>query len=70
MLEVRLLTKCYSGPRCGPCESRHSPGQVVARDSVARLRELMSQSSLEGVFAQLTQAEDTDAIAPYTRCSI
>ena len=38
-------------------------GQVVAHDSVARLRELMSQSSLEGVFAQLTQAEDTDAIA-------
>src|SRR5579871_6477942 len=38
-------------------------GQVVAHDSVAHLRELMSKSSLEGVFAQLTQAEDTDAIA-------
>ena len=38
-------------------------GQVVAHDSVARLRELMSKSSLEGVFAQLTQTEDTDAIA-------
>ncbi len=38
-------------------------GQVVAHDSVARLRLLMSESSLEGVFAQLTQAEDTDAIA-------
>jgi len=38
-------------------------GQVVAHDSVARLRELMSESSLEGVFSQLTQAEDTDAIA-------
>ena len=38
-------------------------GQVVAHDSVARLRELMSESSLEGVFAQLTQTEDTDAIA-------
>jgi ABC-2 type transport system ATP-binding protein len=38
-------------------------GQVVAHDSVANLRELMSQSSLEGVFAQLTNAEDTDAIA-------
>jgi ABC-2 type transport system ATP-binding protein len=38
-------------------------GQVVAHDSVTRLRELMSESSLEGVFAQLTQEEDTDAIA-------
>jgi ABC-2 type transport system ATP-binding protein len=38
-------------------------GQVVAHDSVARLRELMSESSLEGVFAQLTSAEDTDVIA-------
>ena len=38
-------------------------GQVVAHDSVAHLRELMSESSLEGVFAQLTQPEDTDAIA-------
>jgi ABC-2 type transport system ATP-binding protein len=37
-------------------------GQVVAHDSVARLRELMSESSLEGVFAQLTQTEDTDVI--------
>ena len=38
-------------------------GQVVAHDSVAHLRELMSKSSLEGVFAQLTQPDDTDAIA-------
>ena len=38
-------------------------GQVVAHDSVAHLRELMSKSTLEGVFAQLTQPEDTDAIA-------
>jgi len=38
-------------------------GQVVAHDSVQKLRELMSQSSLEGVFAQLTNPEDTDAIA-------
>ena len=29
-------------------------GQVVAHDSVAHLREVMSESSLEGVFAQLT----------------
>jgi ABC-2 type transport system ATP-binding protein len=38
-------------------------GQVVAHDSVARLRELMSKSTLEGVFAQLTQPEDTEAVA-------
>ncbi len=38
-------------------------GRVAAHDSVARLRELMSESSLEGVFAQLTQPEDTDATA-------
>ena len=38
-------------------------GKVVAHDSVARLRERMSESSLEGVFAQLTEAEDTDTIA-------
>ena len=38
-------------------------GQVVAHDRVARLREMMSESSLEGVFAQLTQAENTDDIA-------
>ena len=38
-------------------------GRVVANDSVARLREVMAESSLEGVFAQLTNSEDTDAIA-------
>src|SRR5262249_52174089 len=38
-------------------------GQVVAHDSVANLRSLMAQASLEGVFAQLTQVEDTDTIA-------
>jgi len=38
-------------------------GQVVAHDRVARLREMMSESSLEGVFAQLTQTENCDAIA-------
>jgi ABC-2 type transport system ATP-binding protein len=38
-------------------------GQVVAHDSVARLRELMSETSLEGVFAQLTQPEDTAGMA-------
>jgi len=38
-------------------------GQVVAHDSVAHLRGMMEKSSLEGVFAQLTQPEDTNAIA-------
>src|SRR5215468_10738847 len=38
-------------------------GRVVAHDSVAHLRELMEKSSLEGVFAQLTQPEDTNAVA-------
>jgi ABC-2 type transport system ATP-binding protein len=38
-------------------------GQVVAHDSVRHLREIMAKSTLEGVFAQLTQPEDTDAIA-------
>jgi ABC-2 type transport system ATP-binding protein len=38
-------------------------GRVVAHDSVTRLRALASQESLEGVFAQLTQPEDTDAVA-------
>ena len=38
-------------------------GQVVAHDSVARLRQNMDESSLEGVFAQLTQPEDTDGLA-------
>jgi ABC-2 type transport system ATP-binding protein len=38
-------------------------GRVVAHDSVARLRERMSESSLEGVFAHLTNTEDADAIA-------
>lgn len=38
-------------------------GEVVAYDSIDRLRELMSQPSLEGVFAQLAQVEDGDAVA-------
>ncbi|MGC4050570.1 MAG: ABC transporter ATP-binding protein [Paludibaculum sp.] len=38
-------------------------GEVVAHDSVTNLRVLMEQASLEGVFAQLTQAEDADAVA-------
>ncbi len=38
-------------------------GEVVAFDSIDRLRELMSQPSLEGVFAQLAQVEDGGALA-------
>jgi ABC-2 type transport system ATP-binding protein len=38
-------------------------GEVVAYDSIDRLRELMSQPSLEGVFAQLAQVEDGDTVA-------
>ena len=38
-------------------------GEVVAYDSIHRLRELMSQPSLEGVFAQLAQVEDGGAVA-------
>lgn len=38
-------------------------GEVVAYDSIDRLRELMSQPSLEGVFTQLAQVEDPDTVA-------
>ena len=38
-------------------------GQVVAHDSVARLRQRLLEGSLEGIFAQLTQPQDTDAVA-------
>jgi ABC-2 type transport system ATP-binding protein len=38
-------------------------GRVVAQDSLDRLRELMHQPSLEGIFAQLTQGEDHPAVA-------
>jgi predicted permease len=38
-------------------------GEVVAYDSIERLRELMSQPSLEGVFAQLAQVDDGDEVA-------
>ena len=33
-------------------------GKVVAHDAVERLRDLMNQGSLEGVFTQLTEQED------------
>jgi ABC-2 type transport system ATP-binding protein len=38
-------------------------GEVVAYDSINRLQELMSQPSLEGVFAQVAQVEDGDQVA-------
>jgi ABC-2 type transport system ATP-binding protein len=38
-------------------------GRVVAHDSVARLRDLRSSSSLEDVFSQLVMHEDASAIA-------
>ena len=38
-------------------------GEVVAHDSITRLRELMHQPSLEGVFAQLTQVDDGAELA-------
>jgi ABC-2 type transport system ATP-binding protein len=38
-------------------------GEVVAYDSIDHLRELMSQPSLEGVFAQLAEVEDGDSLA-------
>jgi len=38
-------------------------GEVVAYDSITRLRELMQQPSLEGVFAQLAQVDDGAALA-------
>ncbi len=37
-------------------------GTVVAHDEVARLREILAQESLEGVFAQLTDQEDPQRI--------
>jgi ABC-2 type transport system ATP-binding protein len=38
-------------------------GTVVADDSIARLRELSSSTSLEGVFSQLVIREDPEALA-------
>ena len=38
-------------------------GEVVADDSIERLRTLLSRSSLEGVFSQLVIREDPEALA-------
>lgn len=40
-----------------------SKGKVVAHDRVEKLRDLMSQETLEGVFAQLTAQEDPEVRA-------
>jgi len=37
-------------------------GQVVAYDSINRLQELMRQPSLEGVFAQVAEVENSDTV--------
>lgn len=37
-------------------------GKAVAYDAVGRLRDLMSQPSLEGVFTQLTEQEDPERV--------
>ena len=38
-------------------------GEVVAYDSIERLRELIKQRSLEGVFGQLAEVDDGDEVA-------
>src|SRR5262249_11860438 len=38
-------------------------GRVAAQDSIERLRETLHQSSLEGIFAQLTSEDDHPALA-------
>src|ERR1700761_7987714 len=38
-------------------------GKIVADDSIAKLRTLMSLSTLEDIFSQLTVEQDTDAIS-------
>jgi ABC-2 type transport system ATP-binding protein len=40
-----------------------SKGRVVAHDTLDRLREMMHQPSLEGIFAQLTRDENHPAVA-------
>jgi len=40
-------------------------GEVVAYDSIDRLREIMSQPSLEAVFAQLTEVENSETLAEH-----
>lgn len=37
-------------------------GRIVANDSIEHLRELMSQSTLEGIFAQLAMEQNPDAV--------
>ena len=44
------------------CAAAHD-GQVVAHDSVSRLRELMKLGTLEEVFKNLVIATDLDGVA-------
>ena len=45
-------------------------GEVAAYDSIDHLQELMSQPSLEGVFAQLTEVRDTETLAAHLMSAI
>jgi ABC-2 type transport system ATP-binding protein len=40
-------------------------GRVVAHDSIGHLRESMHESSLEGIFGQLTREQDHRAVAEH-----
>jgi len=40
-------------------------GRVVAHDSIEHLRESMHESSLEGIFGQLTREQDHRAVAEH-----
>ena len=45
-------------------------GKMVAHDRVENLRDLMQQSTLEGVFAQLTQQEDPGRLVDGILCAM
>jgi ABC-2 type transport system ATP-binding protein len=77
-LVLRALLKCFANTHRMVLYSSHvleavericdrvlilRRGQVVAYDSVSRLRELMQQPTLEGVFSQLTTPGDSDDTA-------
>ena len=45
-------------------------GRITAADSVDRLRDLMHAPSLEGIFAQLVEHHDVEAVARDIACAI
>ena len=45
-------------------------GRIMAADSVGRLRDLMHAPSLEGIFAQLVEHRDLEAVASDIACAI